>query len=96
MPGFEFVEELSCRPEPSLFHILQSLPNAFLRISSGRDIEQALISFGILNNCGGSPVDGQDDGRLLFFSCLRNSPDRRRKVVSDWMSSVISSMAIPH
>jgi len=30
---------------------------------------------------------------LLFLSCFMKSPERRRKVVSDWMSLVMSSMA---
>src|SRR6266498_1354598 len=38
------------------------------------------------------PLTVSTTGRLLFLSCFRNSPERRRKVVSDWMSFVMSSI----
>src|SRR5271169_2702976 len=38
------------------------------------------------------PFTVSTTGRLLFRSCFMNSPERRRKVVSDWMSLVMSSM----
>src|ERR1035441_2336293 len=40
------------------------------------------------------PFTVSTTGRLLFFSCFMKSPERRRKVVSDWMSLVISSMGL--
>src|SRR5690348_6736987 len=33
-------------------------------------------------------------GRLLFLSCFMKSPERRRKVVSDWISLVMSSIGL--
>src|ERR1700676_2914669 len=38
------------------------------------------------------PFTVSTTGRLLFLSCFMKSPERRRNVVSDWMSFVISSI----
>src|ERR1700676_2204869 len=38
------------------------------------------------------PFTVSTTGRLLFLSCFMKSPERRRKVVSDWMSLVMSSI----
>src|SRR5271165_3264554 len=38
------------------------------------------------------PLTVSTTGRLLFLSCFMKSPERRRNVVSDWMSLVMSSM----
>src|SRR5258708_23865593 len=38
------------------------------------------------------PLTVSTAGRLLFLSCFMKSPERRRKVVSDWMSLVMSSI----
>src|ERR1035438_2777519 len=38
------------------------------------------------------PFTVSTTGRLVFLSCFMKSPDRRRNVVRDWMSLVISSM----
>src|SRR5208283_1673217 len=40
------------------------------------------------------PLTVSTTGRLLFLRCFMKSPDRRRNVVSDWMSLVMSSMAL--
>src|SRR5450759_3548319 len=40
------------------------------------------------------PFTVSTTGRLLFLSCFMKSPDRRRKVVSDWISLVMSSMGL--
>jgi hypothetical protein len=51
------------------------------RVGSRRDIEQSLLGSRVLNDGGGSPFTVRTTGRLLFRSCLRKSPERRRKVV---------------
>ncbi|SPF37527.1 hypothetical protein SBA4_2010032 [Candidatus Sulfopaludibacter sp. SbA4] len=38
------------------------------------------------------PFTVSTTGRLLFLSCFMKSPERRRNVVSDWMSLVMSNM----
>src|ERR1019366_3349131 len=40
------------------------------------------------------PFTVSTTGRLLFLSCFMKSPERRRKVVSDWMSLVMSSIGL--
>jgi hypothetical protein len=40
------------------------------------------------------PFTVSTTGRLLFLICFMKSPERRRKVVSDWMSLVMSSMGL--
>ena len=50
MPGFKFVEKLSCGPCPPFFHILQSLADAFLRIRARGNVEQLLVGFCVPND----------------------------------------------
>src|SRR5216684_4798754 len=50
MLGFEFLEELVYWPHPSLSRILQTLPDTFLSVGAGGDIEQALICLRVLNH----------------------------------------------
>src|SRR6266436_9672320 len=40
------------------------------------------------------PFTVSTTGRLLFLSCFMKSPERRRKVVSDWISLVMSSIGL--
>lgn len=48
MPGFELREELPGRPDVAFFHILETLPDAFLSVATGGNIKQPLICVGIL------------------------------------------------
>ena len=82
------VEYFLRRTGASVGHILKSLADTFSCIGASRNVEQSLISFGVLDN----GFHRQYHGALLFFSCFMKSPERRRKVVSDWMSFVMSSM----
>jgi len=59
MFGFELVEELPRRPCPSFFHILQTLTDTPLRVGTGRNVEQALISFRVLHNNRSLPLHRQ-------------------------------------
>jgi hypothetical protein len=96
MSGFEVREKLSRAPDPALFGVLQTLAGALLGIGTGGDVEQALVGFGVLHDGRRPPPHSQHTtGRLVFLSCFMKSPDRRRNVVSDWMSFAISIMASP-
>jgi hypothetical protein len=86
------VEYFRRRTGASVGHILKSLADTFSCIGASRNVEQSLISFGVLDNGRRLPFHRQYHGALLFFSCSMKSPERRRKVVSDWMSFVMSSM----
>ena len=88
MLGFEIVEKLSRRPDLSFFRVRQPLTDAFLHIGMGGNIEQALVGFGILHDSRCLSLHRKHHGALCFLSCFK-SPDRRRKVVSDWMSFVM-------
>jgi len=94
MRGFELVKKLPRGPFVSFLHILQALMDTFLRIGAGGDVEQALISCSILYDGRRFPLHCKHHGALAFFNCFIKSPDRRRKVVSDWMSLVMSSMGL--
>lgn len=74
----------------SAIGLLQLLANPLGGVRSSRDVKQSLIGSGILHDVCGLAFDGQNHRRLLFLSCFMKSPDRRRKIVSDWMSLVIS------
>jgi hypothetical protein len=67
MLRFKFGEKLPRWPRPSLFHILQSLPDAFLFIRAGCDVEQALIGFGVLHNGRSLPIHRKHHGALALL-----------------------------
>jgi hypothetical protein len=56
MPGFELVEKLPGRSDPSLSGVVQSLSNTFLGVGAGGNVEQALIRFCVLHDRRGPPV----------------------------------------
>jgi hypothetical protein len=71
MPSFKVVEELRSRPDPALSDVLQSLADAFLRISPRCDVEQALISFGVLHDGCRFPVHRKDHWALALFKLFQ-------------------------
>ncbi len=84
MRGSKLLEDLPRGPEFPLLRVFQTLPNAFLRIGAGGNIQCALTGFSILR-----------DGRCLFLNCkhhvnralvklFHEVVGRRLKVVSDW------------
>jgi hypothetical protein len=92
MPSFEALEERPRRPHLSAPRVHQSLTDAFPCICVGGNIEEPLIGTRVLHHGRGFPFTVSTTGRLLLLSCFMTSPDRRRKVVSDWISLVISSV----
>src|SRR5882762_3429060 len=66
-------------------HVIESLADSLFRIRASGDVEQALVRFGVLHDGRSLPLDGEHYRALAFFSCFMTSPERRRKVVSDWM-----------
>jgi hypothetical protein len=67
MQRFELAEELLSRPGSPLARIFKSLPDAFAGIGARSDIQEALIRFCILDDCGGLPVDRKDHWPLALF-----------------------------
>jgi hypothetical protein len=84
-----FVKCLFRRARASVRYVIKSLTDAFLGIGAGSNVEQPLIGFGVLHDCRCLPLHGEHYGALAAFM---KSPDRRRNVVSDWMSVVMSIM----
>jgi len=62
-------EELSYRTGATFSDILKALADAFRGICPRCDIEQALISFRVLDDGGGLALDRQDNRAFIFFSC---------------------------
>ena len=94
MPGFKLFKKFLRGPNLSFFRVIQALTDAFLRIDTGGNIEQSLIGLGILDDGRRLPLHGEHHRALAsLLSCFMKSPERRRKVVSDWMSLVMSSMS---
>ena len=59
--------------------------DAAFHISSRGDVKQPLIGSCLLDHCGCLPFHPQ---------CFKKSRERRRKLVSDWMSFVMSKMGL--
>jgi hypothetical protein len=70
MHGFELVEKLLRGPSFSLFRVLQALTDAFLCINAGRNVEQALIGFGILHDGRCLPPHREHHRAFAFFLAL--------------------------
>jgi hypothetical protein len=87
----DVVKYLFGAPGTSVGHVIEPLADSLFQICAGGDIEQTLVGFGVLHDGRRLPLHGEHHRGLLFFSCLMKSPARRRKVVSDWMSLVMSS-----
>jgi hypothetical protein len=85
------VEDRSRRTSASVSNVIEPLTDAFLSVGACRNVKQSLISLGILHDRRCLPLYGKHAGRLVFLSRFMKSPERRRKVVSDWMSLVRSS-----
>src|SRR5260370_23967064 len=62
MPGFELGEKLPHGPSLSFFRLVQALADAFLRISVGGNVEQALIGFGVLHDGRRLPLHRKHHG----------------------------------
>jgi hypothetical protein len=84
MHGFELAEKLSRWPDLSFFRIRQPLTDAFLNIGAGRNVEQALIGFGILHHGCGFPLYGKHYRTLgfseLFHEIAGPPPEGRQRV----------------
>ena len=78
----------------SVGYVIKALTDTFHGVGTGRNVEQALIGVGILHDSRCFALHRKHHGRLLFLTCFMTSPERRRKVVKDWMSLVMSSMGL--
>lgn len=79
----KLVEDLSRRAGATVGYVLQTLANRLLGIRACCDVQQSLISLGVLHHGGGFSFNRQHYRALTLLSCLMKSPERRRKVVSD-------------
>jgi hypothetical protein len=86
------VEYFPGRAGSTMRNILKALPDGLVDIRARGDIQQALVSFGVLNDGLSLALDREHWGPFALLSCLINTLDRRRNVVSDCMSLVMSSM----
>jgi hypothetical protein len=92
MRGFELVDKCPRGPSLSFFRTLKTLPDTFLGVSSNP--EQSLIGFGVSHDGGCSSLHCQYHGTLSFLRCFMKSPERRRTVVNDGISLVMSSIGL--
>jgi hypothetical protein len=67
VPGFKLSEKLSGWPESSILYVFQALTDAFLGIGSRGNVEQALISLGVLHDSRGLPVHRKHHGTLALL-----------------------------
>src|SRR3981189_887493 len=51
-------------------HVIKPLADSLFRIRAGGDVEQALVSFGVLHDGGSLPLDGEHHGALAFLQLL--------------------------
>jgi hypothetical protein len=70
----------------SVGYVIEALTDTFHGAGTGRNVEQALIGVGIVHDSRCFALHRKRHGHLLFLSCFMKSPERRRKVVKDWMS----------
>jgi hypothetical protein len=70
MDAAEVFQSFPCRPHAAFFDILKALPDSFNHVSLRRNVEQVLISFGVLHNGFRSAIDGENQGSLGFLEML--------------------------
>jgi hypothetical protein len=70
MLGSKLGEEFPSRTYPSLLDVLQSLPDPFASISESGDIEQPLISSGVLHHCLRFSFDSENHRPLRLLELL--------------------------
>jgi len=84
MRGFELGEKVPRGPSPSFFRILKALPDTFLGVGSGGDIEKVLVSFSILHDGSCFPLHCENHGTLTFLKLLheiaRTTPEGRQRL----------------
>jgi hypothetical protein len=84
MRGFELVEKLPRGPSLSFFRTFKALPDAFLSVGMGSNIEQSLIGFGVLHDCGCFPLHCEYHGALAFLKLLYEiagtTPESRQRL----------------
>jgi len=64
--GLELVKKLPCWLEFSFFHVFKALPDSFLCIAVGGDVEQMLVGFSVLNDSRSLPIHRKRHGTLTF------------------------------
>jgi hypothetical protein len=92
MPVAHLFKYLAGRTRSPMLDIVQSLPDCFEHVSASGYVEEPLICLRILNDRLCLSIHGKHHRTLTLLQVLHDSPDFRRKVVSGWMSLVISSM----
>ena len=92
MPPANLIEDITGGISPATSHIFHALPDSLMHVGTSSYIEQALIRFRILHYGFRFPFNCQNNRALIFFKLFHKSPGLRRKVVTDWMSFVMSNM----
>ena len=67
MPGFKFRKELFDVAAFPLLGLLQALADSLENVRAGGDVEQALVSLGVLHNGRRFTLNRQDDGALALL-----------------------------
>jgi hypothetical protein len=83
MAPAQLVEHLTSRTRSSVDDIVPTLPDSLVNVCPSGAVEQSLIGFRVLQHASALPLTVRTTDRLLFFICLRNSRDFRRKFVRD-------------
>jgi hypothetical protein len=86
------VEHLLGRSCAATGYVIKPLADSFVYVGASGDVEQPLIGSGILDDRFGLALHGENHRPPALLELFHEIPERRRKVVSDWMSLVISSM----
>lgn len=64
------VEDFFERAGAAFPHVFETLTDAFVDVGCGGEVEEALVSGGVLDDGFGFAVDGEDDGALGGFELL--------------------------
>jgi hypothetical protein len=70
MSPTELGEYLFGGPHPTIGDVVVALPEGFINIGAGSDIEQSLIGFSVLHDSLGFAVDGQHYRPLALLELL--------------------------
>jgi len=70
VPKSKFVEDFACWAGPAMSDVVKTLPDGFVHVGSGCDVQKALVGCGIRRDRFQLPLHGEQDGALVFLQLL--------------------------
>src|ERR1700681_525573 len=74
MSPASFIEYFPCRPRATVGYIVKPLPDCLMDIGAGSDVEEPLISRGVLDDSGGLAFHSEHNGAVALLEVFHKVP----------------------